>query len=262
MKKIVALIFLMLTILVNGQYKGKDFSNILNSNNIYELDGFLKYAHPEDPRREVVKPKLMLLIEEYIRNASPDNQRVPKLQLMLVTLKNHPSSSISYEEIKEAKRKKQIFMLQQQIAAKKVQFLDAEKAPNSSNQQETSTPVISSNEALLAKEEAEFNRLMNSISEEEFKQKTTKVLNSLFDNDPSSKETTVMIQNNSNCNMVMKIEGVGNKSYKLPIPKGKQNSIVVEKGDYVFSALVCGVQYASQKKLDKALSMSLGNPRQ
>ena len=60
--------------------------------------------------------------------------------------------------------------------------------------------------------------------------------------------------------MIMRLEGVGNNKYRLAIPAKKEGSVVVEKGDYLFSSLVCGAQYASQKSVQKAVIVSLGNP--
>ena len=61
-------------------------------------------------------------------------------------------------------------------------------------------------------EAEEFAMLMNE-DPTEHKMKTTKILNSLFDNDPTSKESIVMIENKSDCNIIMRIEGVGNRDY-------------------------------------------------
>ena len=87
---------------------------------------------------------------------------------------------------------------------------------------------------MTADEEAEFNMLMN-VNPNEHKNNTVKVLNSLFDNDPNSKESIVMIENKSDCNMIMRIEGVGNTKYRLAIPAHSDNTVVVTKGDYPVS---------------------------
>ena len=96
-------------------------------------------------------------------------------------------------------------------------------------------------------------------SADQHKDKTVKLLNSLFDNDPNSKECIIMITNNSDCNIIVRIDGVGDTKYKLPVPAGKENSLVVAKGDYLLTSLVCGSQYASQKTIQKPLMVTLGN---
>jgi len=93
----------------------------------------------------------------------------------------------------------------------------------------------------------------------EHKNKTVKILNSLFDNDPNAKECIVMIENRSDCNIIVRIEGVGNTKYRLPVPAHGDNSIVVQKGDYLLSSIVCGAQYASQKTIQKPMMVALGS---
>ena len=57
----------------------------------------------------------------------------------------------------------------------------------------------------------------------------------------------------------MRIEGVGNIKYRLAIPAHENNSVVVEKGNYLPTSLVCGSQYASQKSILKPLMVALGS---
>jgi hypothetical protein len=63
----------------------------------------------------------------------------------------------------------------------------------------------------------------------EHKNKTVKILNSLFDNDPNAKECIVMIENKSDCNIIVRMEGVGNTKYRLAVPAHGDNSVVIEK---------------------------------
>ena len=100
--------------------------------------------------------------------------------------------------------------------------------------------------------------MLMSVNPIEHKNNTVKILNSLFDNDPNSKESIVLIENKSKCNIIMRIEGVGNTKYRLAIPAESDNTIVVAKGDYLFSSLLCGAQYASQKTVQKAVMVALG----
>jgi hypothetical protein len=92
-----------------------------------------------------------------------------------------------------------------------------------------------------------------AVSPVEHKNKTVKILNSLFDNDPNAKECIVMIQNKSDCNIIVRMEGVGTTKYRLAVPAHADNSIVIEKGQYLFTSLICGAQYASQKTIQNQL---------
>lgn len=246
------LVFLCITALPAQQRK-KDYSNILRSTSIYEIDAYLRDAHPDDPKRSVLKPKLIKMLKEYIKNAHPADQRVKEFQEKLALLRRKPSTRISFEEMNEIIRQKQIAKFKEELQSKgKIDVTQSKVAvPN---------PAMSGNSTFENPEEEEFNMLM-SINPIEHKNNTVKILNSLFDNDSNSKESIVMIENKSSCNMIMRIDGVGNTKYRLPIPAQSDNTIVVAEGDYLFSSLVCGAQYASQKTVQKAIIVQLGESK-
>jgi len=254
-------IFIFLFVITFGQsfaqQKVKDFNNILNSKSIYEIDAYLRIAHPDDPKRSVLKPKLVKMLKEYIKNAHPEDQRVKDFQEKIALLRRKPSTRISFEEMNEIIRQKQIAKFRE-ILDQKLGTTYVTKVYGGEN---SSSAGTSSGAAFEDKEVEEFSMLM-SVSPIEHKNNTVKILNSLFDNDPNSKESIVMIENKSDCNMIMRIEGVGNTKYRLAIPANGDNTIVVAKGDYLFSSLVCGAQYASQKTVQKAVMVSLGEPAQ
>jgi hypothetical protein len=56
MKSIIQIILLVFFSFLYGQ---KSLKNILKSNNIIEIETFLKAAHPDDPRRNILKKKLI-----------------------------------------------------------------------------------------------------------------------------------------------------------------------------------------------------------
>ncbi len=263
MKRLPILLLLFYAVLFSSQIqmKMKDYKNILQSKNIYEINAFLRDAHPDDPRRSVLKPKVMKMMKDYIKDAHPADQRVKEMQEMLALLKRRPSTKISFEEMNEIIRQKRIVYYKAELEKANKNLKD-QKAGTYKTHQYT---VIGNNTSsgntgsYVDSEAEEFQMLMNE-SPMDHKMKTTKILNSLFDNDPSSKETIVMVDNKSDCNIIMRIEGIGNTKYRLAIPSKNSNSIVIEKGDYLFTSLVCGAQYASQKTLQKSIMVSLGNP--
>lgn len=239
---------------LSAQKKLKDYSKIMSSTNIYEIDAYLKDAHPDDPKRLILKPKLVKLLKEYIKKAHPADQRVVDFQEKLAMLRSRPSTKISFEEMGEIIKQKQIAKYQELLNSK----LDRDRQATLRNA--NSNGVFRDASALLdAAEQDEFNMLM-SVSPIEHKNKTVQILNSLFNSDPASTESIVLVENKSDCNMIMRIEGVGNTKYRLAIPSQGEGSIVVQKGSYLFSSIVCGAQYASQKTLQKAIVVSLNNP--
>ncbi|WKS94776.1 DUF6759 domain-containing protein [Riemerella columbina] len=112
------------------------------------------------------------------------------------------------------------------------------------------------NNSLVVSDE-EFKKLMTEY-EAKHSQRTLSLLNQLFDSDPTNSQTIVLVKNNSGCNLVMKLQGKG--LYQLPVPAQGENSIVIEKGDYEFSGVLCGAVYASKKNVHKNMIISLTAP--
>lgn len=241
----------------SAQAKIKDYSNILRSKSIYEIDAFLRDAHPDDPKRSVLKPRLVKMLKEYIKNAKPGDQRVKVFQEKIALLRKKPSTRISFDELNENIRLKQIAKFQEELLKKDGSSITyITKVYGGAVDPNAPAGAMSAN--FVDSEVEEFKMLVSS-NPIEHKNNTVKILNSLFDNDPNSKESIIMIENKSDCNMIMRIEGIGNLKYRLAIPASAQNTIVVPKGDYLFSSIVCGAQYASQKTLQKAIMVSLGD---
>lgn len=257
MKKIFLIFSAIFFVNFSAQKKGKDYSEILKSKNIYEINAFLRDAHPDDPRRSVLKPRVMEMMKDYIKNAKPGDTKVKKMQDWLAMLKRRPSTKISFEEMNANIRKKQIAKYQKELQVGQAAVVYTPSTPQNvyiaPTATSTATPV-----AIADTEAAEFNMLMGE-NPVEHKNKTVKILNSLFDNDPNAKECIVMIENKSDCNIIVRMEGVGIIKYRLPVPAHGDNSIVVQKGDYLFTSIVCGAQYASQKTIQKPLMVALGS---
>ena len=241
---------------LSAQKKGKDYTNILKSKNIYEINAFLRDAHPDDPRRSVLKPRVMDLMKEYIKNAAPTDQKVRQMQDWLAMLKRKPSTKITFDEMNAIIKKKQIAKYQRELQVGQSAVV---YTPSSPKNVFVPSPTVAKVANPIADTEAsEFNMLMGE-NPTEHKNKTVKILNSLFDNDPNSKECIIMIENKSDCNIIVRIEGIGNTKYRLPVPAGGDNSIVIQKGDYLLTSIVCGAQYASQKTIQKPLMVALGS---
>ena len=181
----------------NGKY-----AQILETKNISFIEDFLKNAHEQDPRRSVLKPRLIALKNaEMKKNASNANKMVARPIFTEISTK---SSSFNSEEAEE------------------------------------------------------FKKLMSQNSSTNHQQKTVKLLNALFDQDISSKEAILLVQNNSDCNMILRLEGKA--FYNLAIPTHGENSLVLPKGEYKLSSNVCDMKYNSTKKIEKNLLVTLNSP--
>lgn len=258
MKKIIIFLLTLSFAGFSAQKKGKDYSNILKSKSIYEINAFLRDAHPDDPKRVILKPRLMEMMKEYIRSAAdPNDKRVKEIQEDLAILKRKPSTKISFDEFNQKIKDKQIAKYRAILATNKVPVNYTK-----SNRQNVyvTTPTNAKSPVIADTEADEFNMLMG-VSSTEHKDKTVKILNSLFDNDPNSKDAIVMIENKSDCNIIVRIEGIGTTKYRLAVPAHDDNSVVVAKGNYLFTSIVCGAQYASQKTIQKPIMVALGSSK-
>lgn len=182
------------------QNTAKSSKNILESRDIKEIENYLKTAHPDDPKRRVLKPKL-------------------------IALKN----------------------------------LEWTKGKKDAKPMEA-RPIISElpDKKNLAEAE-EFKRLISSTSAEH-KEKTVKLLNTMFNEDANSKDAIILFRNKSDCNLVIKIQG--KDFYTMAVPANGENFIVVNKGNYTLTSNVCDVQYSSKKEISKSLLFTIANPVQ
>lgn len=82
----------------------------------------------------------------------------------------------------------------------------------------------------------------------------------LNDSDPKEKSTAVVIENISNCNIIVRMVNVnGNQIYNLPIPRNGKNQFVIEKGSYTLKSKICGANYYSQKNISEPLILKLSS---
>lgn len=88
---------------------------------------------------------------------------------------------------------------------------------------------------------------------------TAEILTHMFSNDPNGREAYIQIQNQSSCNMIVKING--KKFYNLTIPANNSNYILVDKGTYTLTTSVCDAKYSSVKKVSKDMIITLQNPK-
>ena len=85
--------------------------------------------------------------------------------------------------------------------------------------------------------------------------RTAEVLTHLFNTAPNKKEAYVLIRNKSECNLIVKFEG--KKFYNLDVPKMGENYILVQKGTYRITTMICNAQYASVKNVTQDIEINL-----
>ena len=87
------------------------------------------------------------------------------------------------------------------------------------------------------------------------KLRAVEALNLFLNETPSDKNAAILFENNSNCNIVIRISGA--KNYKLPIRKLGKNYVVLPKGNYQFQSYVCNSKYNSTKNLKGSITIAL-----
>ncbi len=100
-----------------------------------------------------------------------------------------------------------------------------------------------------------FNELINTEAEKKKGIVDAQALNKMLAQGQQDNLRLFLVKNNSECNMVMEIEG--RVKYQLPIAAGGQNSILLPKGFYQLKGNVCELSYEAQKDLNKNVLVSL-----
>lgn len=203
MKKNFLTVLLFTFLIPSFAFTQKKSKDILKSTNIREIEEYLKTAHPDDPKRSVLKPKLIALKNtewtKGAKNARPMEARPVITDIPNRFMRNSSSS-------------------------------DAE----------------------------EFKKLIAETSDQH-KEKTVKLLNAMLDEDITKKEAILLFRNNSDCNIILRIEG--KDFYNLAVPAHGENFIVLNKGSYSLNSNVCDVKYTSQKDIKKSIFVVIENPR-
>ena len=120
----------------------------------------------------------------------------------------------------------------------------------------TNSPTSSSS----SNENREFSALLEKDQINK-KYVTAEVLTYLLnDSDPQDKNTAAVIENTSNCNIIVRLVGVqNNQIYNLPISRNSKNQFVILKGNYTLKSNICGAKYYSQKNIVDPLILKLSN---
>lgn len=200
MKKIILIFHLFIFFIVSSQKKN-DYKNILQSENVAEIESFLREAHPEDPKRMIMKSKLVKLKNEaWIKAGKNLPQTISQKPVIIETSKKNSKNHDENEE-----------------EFKKLLLLDTDSAA--------------------------------------FKQKKIKLLNQLFSQDSSTEDAIILIQNNSACNIILRIQG--EEIYNLPVSSRSENSLMVKKGNYQFTSVICDSKYNASKSITKSTVITL-----
>lgn len=103
--------------------------------------------------------------------------------------------------------------------------------------------------------EIEYNSLIKT-----YKPETAEVLNDLLNDDsPSNTRTSITVENQSPCNMVLTISGT-NYYKKIPIAAGKIGYAMLTKNQtYKLSGRLCQSVYQSSKYITTSYSVKLSN---
>lgn len=110
--------------------------------------------------------------------------------------------------------------------------------------------------SLRANDEQEY-QLLISESSKVHKEKTVRLLNQLFDNDITNDKAILLVRNDGDCNMIVRIQG--SEQYNLAVPARGENFVTVKKGDYRLSGNMCEARYYSTKSIAQNTKVTLNN---
>lgn len=134
-------------------------------------------------------------------------------------------------------------------------FLVASCEPKYSVQRSGNTnPPKPASPVVIRQTETEFEQLMKT-----HKSETAKVLEDLLNGSEGNPNTSISVENNSVCNMVLTISGP-NFFKKIPIPAGKIGATMVPKNqNYNLSGMVCRSVYKKTKFVDSSYYITISN---
>ncbi len=185
------------------------------------IAGFIK-QNPTHPKVNQFKRKLVeLIMADNSVEAKPNITPINQDKIATIVKNNELNSKVSKEEIK-----KDIAM------AAKADAIKSTAAKTSSGTAKRTEPSEQS-------------------------KKTAAMLTHLFSTDPNNSEAYINIKNKSKCNLIVKFSG--KKYYNLDVPANGQNFILIDKGDYVLTTMVCDAKYSSIKKISRDIEITLAN---
>jgi len=202
----------------------EELDNVMLSKDELQIVYFIK-KYPNNPNVPFLKKKLS--------NVKSNNVSKAIENLALYSNRVNKSSSISSSN-----------SISNSTSSSNIASNSSSSSRYNYNNLNTSKNTLSTN---LEKDKT----IANTISAK----KTEKILNHLFNNDPTNPDAFLQIQNQSDCDIKVKIEG--KNVYYLDVPRMGENFVLVPKGKYNISTQMCRAQYASSKDLYKDMMIKL-----
>ena len=87
-------------------------------------------------------------------------------------------------------------------------------------------------------------------------QRAADAVNQFVNDSPTDPNAAILIKNETNCNIIVRINGT-NGNYRVPVPKGDKNYILLKKGSYIFKSQFCDAKYFSDKTVTESITLTL-----
>ncbi|ALR31515.1 hypothetical protein ATE47_13750 [Chryseobacterium sp. IHB B 17019] len=228
MKKIFLLIFLCLFTLGFSQKKKK-----AKTKAIVEKETIIIYT--ENDAEATTEARVIAgFLKQNPGHAKTDYFKKKLIQMIMAN--NSPEAKPTIKPLSEDKVKQMVLDNNSLNSAKTI-------AANSGSTPERTVNYASMSSTSKKAEPSEKNK------------RTAALLTHMFNNDPMDKEAYINIKNKSKCNLIVKISG--KRYYNLDVPANGQNFLLVDKGDYVLTTMVCDAKYSSIKKINKDIEIEL-----
>lgn len=202
-----------------------------NFSTFFILFSLFYFAQTRDELTKVMLSSKQVEIFDFIQKY-PNNPNVPFLKKRIEMLKGN-GASVAKPSVKPLNKEKL------EIQVEKTKEKTKEKAEEKAEGKAEEKAKAEENNELAGKTKSAEN-----------------ALNHFFSNDRNKNEAYVLIKNKSNCNLVVKFEG--KKTYfNLDVPKLGENYILVPKGSYKITTMICDAQYSSVKNLTEDMQIVL-----
>lgn len=201
---------------------------------LFILLGAFSYGQKQKKKnyKHIMESTDIELIQSFLDQAHPDDTRIPILKNRIIQIKN--------------------------LAWRKPNAGPAMAArPVEKDSLQKNNPNSTFHSSQTLEEREKYNQLIKEQNEHHA-ERTVDLLNKLFNEDLNSDETILLIQNNTDCNIVVKASG--SIEYNLAIPAHGENSLVLKKGFYTLSSKVCNSNYSSSRNISANQIITLNSP--
>ena len=191
---------------------------------VFALFTICLFGQKKVKEKDIIKSQDIEVIEIFLKQSHPEDPRNPILKKRLIRLKNE--AWVKGRETAKPMAPRDLVLFEN----------------------------LTKKDSIILDEDY---RTLLEESKTHHKEKTTNILNTLFDYEKTSSEVALLIRNQTKCNIVVRMKGM--KQYSVAIPQKSESTLVVEKDKYQINSKVCNTPYTSEKEIKKSIAITLND---